>query len=550
MAARKSSKPTKPTAPEAVTGGRSSNKVLFPSRTRTRSDWTFTRLRAAEIQADGGNYSLATQVCDWLLTDDRVAGALSARTEALLGLTPTFEPSGDKRRSNRAVKALEAGEDWFESYPESELEQLHTWGLLLGVAPGRHQWRENEDHGDRLLPYPEFWYPESLQQDLTTQVWSICDSTNRRHTLTPGDSEWLLHTPFGRNRPHARGLWRSLKNWVLLKRLAMTDLSRLGKKGATAVGESPDGSTYEQRQELAKAIAESEDDAVIILAAGFKLELLQLTAGSQQVYDAQIKLADLAIAIRIRGGNLSTNVTDSGSRAATDSQQKTGDDAKLKFDAGTLSTTTHDQSLVWWAEFNFGDRGLAPWPVWPVEPDEDLKAKVETEGKSFETCERAEKLGFEVDRKKFLEVHKIEWAAPGTVPPKPTIPPPVPGTPPAPSDGGKQLPPAPPKASARITAHLGKLRAFAQATGTAGQASGQEYSDDLAAQGLAAAEPLLAGVIAAIDEELDAATGYEDLLERLRKRYEDLDPHELVDVVESAMVLAELGGRLAVNQDA
>lgn len=546
MADSKSTKPLKSSK---------AGKALFPARARGRHDWTFAKLRAAEIQADGGNYTLATQVCDWLLTDDRVAGALSARTEALLGLTPTFEPSGDKRRSNRAVKALEAGEDWFEAYPEAELEQLLTWGLLLGVAPGRHQWRENADHGERLLPYPEFWYPETLQQDLTTGAWSICDSTHQRHTFVPGDSEWLLNTPFGKNRPHARGLWRSIKHWVLLKRLALLDLKRLGGKGATAVGESPDGSTFEQRQELAKAIAESEDDAVIILAAGFKLELLQLTAGSQQVYDAQIQLADLAIAIRIRGGNLSTN-TKEGSLAAAKEQAKTGDGAKLRFDNGTLTTFVHDQSLVWWAEFNFGDRGLAPWPAWPVEPEEDLKAKVETEGNSFKNAELAERMGFEVDRKKFLEVHKIEWAKPGAKPPPPALPP-APGEPPAPNDPNEPKqpaePPAPPakqpKASARITAQLGKLQAFAKASKTGGRDAGQAYADELAGAGLELANSLLATTFAAIEEELDAATGYEDLQTRLRSRYEGLDPSEITDVIESCMVLAELAGRHAINQD-
>jgi hypothetical protein len=542
MASRKSSK---------------SNDVLFAAATRSRSDWTFARLRAAEIQADGGNYTLATQVCDWLLTDDRISGTLGARTEALLGLTPTFEPSGDKRRSNRAVKALDAGDDWFIAYPEAELDQLHSWGLLLGVAPGRHNWAEGKRNGGRLLPFPAFWYPETLQQDQRTREWSICDSTNKRHILTPGDSEWLLHTPFGQNRPHARGLWRSLKNWALLKRLAMMDLKRLGAKGATAVGTSPDGSTFEQRQELAKAIAESEDDAVIILAAGFDLKLIQSYAGSQQIYDAQIKLADLAIAIRIRGGNLSTNVEE-GSRAAAKEQKKSGDNAKLLFDDKTLSSFVHDQSLVWWAEFNYGDPELAPWPAWPVEQGEDLQAKVETEEKSFQTVDLAEKLGFDVDRKAFLEAHKIDWAKEGKRPdsslPVPGAPP-QPGAPPAP--GQPPAPPAPPVDSKELpapkpgkkAAALNKLLAFSRAAKEAGQEGAQKYADDLATAGLGAIAGAIDSTISAIEAELDAATGYDDLLERLRKRYVDLDPSDIIDVVESVMVLAELGGMHAVNLD-
>lgn len=539
-----------------------SNSVLFPARGRTRHDWTFAKLRAAEIQADSGNYALATQVCDWLLTDDRVAGALSARTEALFGLTPSFEPAGDRRRSNRAVKALEAGEDWFESYPEAELEQLHTWGLLLGASPGRHQWRENADHGSRLLPYPEFWYPESLQQNMTTLAWSIADSTNTRHVLTPGDSEWLLHTPFGRNRPHARGLWRSLKNWVLLKRLAMTDLSRLGKKGATAVGTAPDGSTFEQRQELAKAISESEDEAVIILAAGYDLKLIQAQASSQLIYDAQIKLADLAIAIRIRGGNLSTNVTENGARSATDSQQKTGDNAKLKFDNGTLTTTLHDQSLVWWAEFNFGDRALAPWPSWPVEPEEDKAQRAGLIKILGEGLQLLAQQGARFDTKVLNEEFDLsfvkDWDGPKSgalgQPPLPNQPAPgQPGTPPAPGAPAPPAPPVPPEPKpskvTSLTARLGKLSSFVRAAKTSGHDDGQAYADELADGGQVAVTAALEQTLQAIEQELDAATGYDDLLTRLRARYATLDPHDIVDVVESCMVLGELAGRLAVNQD-
>jgi hypothetical protein len=33
----------------------------------------------------------------------------------------------------------------------------------------------------------------------------------------------------------------------------------------------------------------------------------------------------------------------------------------------------HDQALSWWALYNFGDAGLAPWPRWNTTPSEDLK---------------------------------------------------------------------------------------------------------------------------------------------------------------------------------
>jgi phage gp29-like protein len=531
--------------------------AIYPATVRTLTTWTADRIRAAELQADGGSYRLASDCCDWILTDDRVE-TLTTRVEALTGLTPTFEASGDKRRSNRAVKALDAQEDWWEGYSDAELTQLHIWGVLLGVSLARHYWDADEDHGGRLLPHPEWWPTQTLQQDQQTRKWSIADSTNQRHDVAAGDSEWILHTPYGKNRPHARGKWRALARWVLFKELARQDWSRHSEKASTLVASAPDGSTKDQRKQLAADLAEIGGDAVVALSPGYRLDLLEVEANTKAIYESQIELANKAISIIIRGSAQTTEVGDKGSRSAVEVQERKGDNVKLVWDANTLGATIHKQSLSWWAEFNYGDRRLAPWPSWPVKPEEDLKVKVETEEKSFDTVDKAEKLGFKVDRKKFLEQHKIDWAEEGERPKAPELPPgtpPVPGQPPAdgepPKDAPPPAPPAdpktPPKGKAR--ASLDKLLALAK-TRTSGHDDAQSYADELVQQGLDAAAPLLEQTLAAIEEELDAATSYDDLKTRLQARYETLDPHELADIVESVMVLGELAGRVGVNQDA
>ena len=531
---------------------REDEQLVHAPSVRTITRWTFDRLRAAEIQADAGNYRTAAQVCEWLLTDDRVAGALSARSDALLGLDPTFEASGDKRRSNRAVKALEVQEDWWESYPESELDQFLSWGILLGAAPGIHRWQVNEDHDGRTLAYPEFWHPETLQQDQKTLQWSVQDSRGARLELTPGDGTWLLYTPFGKNRPHARGLWRSLKNWALLKQLAAQDFGIAGEKSRTVVGSSPETGTYAQRQQLANEIMASGSDAVILLAHGYELKALQLSAGTRELYESQIRLADAAIAIRIRGGNLTTEVKgDGGTRAATETQKSTGDTPKLKRDATTLSTFVHDQSLVWWAEFNYGDRNLAPWPVWPVEPEEDRKAKADTEEKAFANLDAAEKLGLEVDRAAFLDEYEIGWAKSGERPPEPVAepapedesddPPPAP-----PGNGSRQRPPAPAKARGSFGA---LLASGALAAANTGFVNGQVYTDAVSESATETAKNPLEQVHAAIREELDAATDYDDFRVRMTARYAELDPEEINQIVFAAMAMAELAGRVAVQED-
>lgn len=525
---------------------------------RTVTKWTFDLLRAAEHQADGGTLRLAAQVCEWLLTNESVAGALSARVDALLGLTPTFEPSGDKRSSKRVVRALEAGEDWWEAYPESELDQIHTWGILLGVAPARQKWAANEDHGGRLLAYPEFWHPETLQFSYQTREWSVQNALGQRLTVTAGGPEWMLHTPYGKDRPHARGLWRSLKNWALLEQLAQQDFSRAGEKSRQLVGTSGEDNTHKQREDLADQLFNSGEDAAIILAAGFDLKALQMPAVLPELYSRQIQLAKTAIATRIRGGNLSTEVKgDGGTQAAAKVQRATGDQPKLRWDAQTLSTTVHDQSLVHWAQYNFGDRKLAPWPVWPVEPEEDKKLAAETEEKALANLKTAEGLGLDVDRKAFLDAYGIDWAKPGTKPepPKPGEPgqPPAPGAPlqgappaPAPSkQGAKQ---EPPEARGQLLASL--LASGFLGAKVAGFINGQAYADRLAEASTTDAIAALEGTLEAILAEVNAANDPEDLKRRLYALYEGLDPEDLTELTYRAMAMADYAGRAAVNDDA
>jgi len=43
-------------------------------------------------------------------------------------------------------------------------------------------------------------------------------------------------------------------------------------------------------------------------------------------------------------------------------------DDLVRFDAEALATCLNEQVLRWWAEFNFGDARLAPWPNWDTAP--------------------------------------------------------------------------------------------------------------------------------------------------------------------------------------
>lgn len=87
------------------------------------------------------------------------------------------------------------------------------------------------------------------------------------------------------------------------------------------------------------------------------------------------------------------------------------------------------------------------------------------------------------------------------------------------------------------------------AAGTTGFISGQLYADAVAESHAAAASKSLAPFLQDLQNDIDAAESYEDLRERLHKRFEDATPDELNVLVYQAMVLGALAGKLAVIED-
>jgi phage gp29-like protein len=529
MAARKKTAKTLAPGDSGISSHAPSARII--------TTWTPAQIRSAEYAAEQGNLSTAVSICEWLLSDDRVVACLDSRIDALMGLAPTFEP-GNGRSAKKVVKALEAGEDWWDAYPESELRQLLRWGILLGAAPARHEWTERPDHAGRALPALMFWHPQTLRFDMQLRRWSVRDSNGIEIFFAPGDGEWVLHTPAGSSRPWAQGLWRSLARWVLVKGLAQSDWARHSEKASVLAITAPDKATKEQRREVADDLYARGADTVIALAAGFDIKMVEVVANTKAIYEAQIEAANTAIAIRIRGSNLTTEVAaGSGSKAATESQAKTGDGAKLKADASALATTLNTQSLVWWAEFNFGDRRLAPWPVWPVEPEEDKAQRatmVKTLGEGLTVWD---KLGFDIDPKAVTEEFGLAFITGRS---KEREPDPVPGA----------LPGAPEPGEKQTKTPKQRMSSGATLAADSGFVSGQMYADDLVDSGVKFGAGALSGHIDDILAAVDESSDYESLRANVLKRWgQRMQPEQLRTVLAHCLELAELAGHFAAKQD-
>lgn len=533
-------------------------------------EWTPTRIRQARERAEMGDLSSAVAVCEFLLQDYAVASGLGSRLDALFALMPTFEASGDKRRSNRVVKHLEAGEDWWFGLPESEQRQIKKWGLLLGIGLGRNaDWRERKAHGNRYLPQLAFFHPQGLRWHNAEQRWTIRDHRGIEIDVVPGDGEWVMHCPFGKSRPWASGYWYCLAIIVLLKSYAIIDAGRASGRLSVVVGtaaiEVED--SYERRKELAESLADliaRDGNAAAFLPPGWNIDTLKISEGIADLFEKQVTIVDDAIAICLRGGNLTSNVK-GGSKAATQAQAKTNEVPKLRFDAESWSTDVHDHVLEPWAFFNYGDPDLAPWPFYPTEPEEDRKARADMVVVAVDGLEKIEKQGFVVDDESFIKEYGLTFvkgrkdeatrqkeAAERFA----MMQPPGSGSPPAPDNDPKADPKAPvPKKddkAAKQTLGSGGIAMLASgdlATSAPNFLAAQLYLDDLVASAASAANVALEPFIEKILEEVEGSDSVPQMFERLRALMEGSSRQDAQELLYRVMVTAELAGRAAVIAD-
>ena len=264
-----------------------------------------------------------------------------------------------------------------------------------------------------MIPVARIYRARFLRHDEREDTWKLrFGNFGAEMPIAPGDGKWLMFTPYGASRPWEHGLWRGFGKLWLLKQLAIDDWgkhSELHGNGIKVgippkIGE-PNHGNKNLRAQLAQDLADMGANSTLVLPPGFDFKLVEATANTWEMFRAQIEMANSAMSVMAIGTNLPTEVGNSASTGAT-AQNLVRLDYK-RADAEALSTATHDQSLVWWAEFNYGDRGLAPWPLWDVVPPADQQAKagvMNTVATSLKTFKEA---GTPIDDRKVLEEYEL-----------------------------------------------------------------------------------------------------------------------------------------------
>lgn len=568
----------------------STGKVIPISQPSPRMSvlWSPALLRSVLRQADSGDLSMVADLCDQIVADDRFGELLGQLADDVIGCDLTFEESL-RTIVGSAEKSDELTEDWSLGYDDDELKNLLVWTLITGVGFAKHETWIETPHASppRIVPTLKWWHPQhfkfmarngasgfTLGGDLSNHCWHVkVAGTNQWKPIEAGDGEWVIVTRRGEYSPWRNGLWRALGVWWLLKQYAMQDSGVHSEKTSKIVvsTDKDADTTAAQRAELAQYIHEASRDAVISLPQGCSLQLVELKADLDTLYHSQIRLANESAALTILGQNLSTTVEGGSLAAAKEHSRK--ENRRVRNAAQMLSKNLQAQSLSWWAEFNFGDSKLAPYPRWHTEPEQDYAAKAGTLSTLATAVLTLKTAGWEISEDDIEEDYGVvlrktkalkarEEAEPGD-----TDGDGVPHNEPGnvnPADDGKEPKPnekapkaKPPRARPKRptppkppTAQISPLASGDDPQEAAGFVRGQLYTDNLtdrmtrlAAEGLA---PFIDKLLAAID----GADSYENVRYRVIKTFQgQADPVKLAKLIERALLLANLNGRHAVMED-
>lgn len=334
--------------------------------------WTPTLVRTAEVMADTGNLSLAADLCEMLMKDDRIGGVLETRTSALLGLPVSFDG-----RSKRAIKGLDPKEDWWAIAPETTIRKLHAWGLMLGLALAEKVYvmRDGRDVPTLVVKHPKY-----LRRDMVTGRWMLRVATKNRTgweeiEIRPNEpgSRWVMFCPGGDyDRPWVDGKFYGLSKYSALKLQAIMFWGWASERWGLgilqiipAMGEKTPKIDVKDGAMYVKALRGAGPNAAFIPPYGHEVKVTESVSRNWESFQKQIEEADNAFAVALLGNNLTTQAT-SGTGKSSDTHAGVSL-GRTRFDNEVFGTFFHDHVLVDYAIVNHDNPLAAPWPVWGIE---------------------------------------------------------------------------------------------------------------------------------------------------------------------------------------
>jgi len=366
-------------------------------------------------QLELGQFSMAAIMADQMYRSIRYAAVLRTRVDALKTVPLVVKPA-DERRKSRLIAEQLGGVDgkrgeWDEMYPANVLGDLNKWGNLLGIAVAEQVWTTTPDsYRPRFKP----WHPQFIRWDWSTFSYKLLTGDGlvelpRIDENPRGDGKWFVWCPYGYHYAWMQGLVRPLGDTILQNRWDSRDWSRHNEIHGQPTRKAivPAGGDGKANDKFFDDVANAGSEPTILTPQGaegnkFDVDLLEATAKTWETFQAKKADGNTDIAILMLGQNLTTEAKSGGLGGGQVQAHETVRKDKLKIDAD-ITTAIRQQSLSWYAQFNFGDVDLAPIPGYEVEPPEDKQAKATTLAALMPALAAAKTATLPVDERATLE---------------------------------------------------------------------------------------------------------------------------------------------------
>lgn len=498
-------------------------------------EFRLARLYDTVAQHQEGDFSESGLLGRLMLLDDRIASCLETRVNALLGC-PQELCGAEIDDDTEEEKVRDAAREWWpkvvtEDVIEAAERDKNAYGCaFLEII--------YEATADAWTPAElRRWDVDHFHWDHNRGTWVVHTSTGQQD-VKHGDGRWIVYGA-GNDKPWRNGFILSLASQWYFRQCDWSDWGRLSEQLGRGVwlAKTPSVSGTQTDPSMSRFLADISRmgaNGVVRLPQGkdpstsYDLGLLQANGDGFKNFEAGITAVNVAIAVRILGQNLTTEAQ-GGSYAAANVQDRVRGDLLAK-DAQRESTTLHRGLLMPWAQSNYGDSKLAPWPKRQTEPPEDEKAKADARDVGTRALATAVSLSPRVDVEKALEELGYELLDESDVP-EPPAPPPIAAPPLPPGDAAD-----PPEEA--LSRGRGPLIRLAGDNPARFLHAGQTWANGLVDAATELSAPEVSKVILSIKRAAKEASGYEDFRLRLIDLASEAPTAASVDMFERAILLA------------
>lgn len=375
------------------------------SEVKVQTTWTATTILSAIDAHEKGDFKQSALLADHYGRDERISGCTADRISALTGEDSApfeFETSDvDQAASASLIIDLEAF--WFDLMTDAWIRVTAFDLIHMGVSISHVEWELGEAE----------WRPVKLTRihlsnikwDHKRKAYILKDAAGEEIEIREGDPNWKIVAPDG-DRSWMGGAVRSLGLYYLMRSWDFKDFARYNERHGTPILKVFEAVTgdKEAKEKFFRDLVAMGSKGVIRIPRqpdeepqmGYDVEPMEMKS---RTYDAFVKFGEIlatAIAIRILGQNLSTEVQ-GGSYAAAGWHARVKQSI-VRGDASSIGTSLRDL-IKDYALMNVEtfDVKAAPWPRWRLVMPEDLQALATTMQAAYQAIPGIIESGADID---------------------------------------------------------------------------------------------------------------------------------------------------------